>query len=490
MNKLVRLCSDTFVRRYGESGYVTNQLFKKDRLYNDSGADFLCALSRQPQSRDAIIAKLMANYKDASIRELSADFDEFIAELQADGFVVTGESATELDVREPRFSYADFQQIIQDKITVRAALNTDEATELSDTQTILSRLSLGTPLLFNLQVELTSACNERCRHCYLPPTRHQRHADTDMVRRAIDQFADAGGLSFTFGGGECLLHPDFDALLAHARARDLSVSILSNLTKLDDRHLAVIRDARISQLQVSIYSLKAEEHDHITQVPGSLAKTLAAVERLVAADVPVQVSCPVMRTNYRSYKDVLVWAQERGMKAQTDFIMMARSDFTKDNLSERLNDEETEALLRDMMEADRDYREDVESGRDPLDADDAPVCGVGRDTITLGSDGIYFPCAGWQGYPVGDARKQTLMEVWTNSPELKRVRSITKGAFSACRKCADRDYCAMCLVRNFNESGGDMMRVAERFCEVANLNRRIVEVWKASRRKTAPIPGQ
>jgi MoaA/NifB/PqqE/SkfB family radical SAM enzyme len=114
---------------------------------------------------------------------------------------------------------------------------------------------------------------------------------------AIDQFADAGGLSFTFGGGECLLHPDFDALLAHARARDLSVSILSNLTKLDDRHLAVIRDARISQLQVSIYSLKAEEHDHITQVPGSLAKTLAAVERLVAADVPVQVSCPVMRTN-------------------------------------------------------------------------------------------------------------------------------------------------------------------------------------------------
>jgi radical SAM protein with 4Fe4S-binding SPASM domain len=157
------------------------------------------------------------------------------------------------------------------------------------------------------------------------------------------------------------------------------------------------------------------------------------------------------------------------MKAQTDFIMMARSDFTKDNLSERLNDEETEALLRDMMEADRDYREDVESGRDPLDADDAPVCGVGRDTITLGSDGIYFPCAGWQGYPVGDARKQTLMEVWTNSPELKRVRSITKGAFSACRKCADRDYCAMCLVRNFNESGGDMMRVAERFLRSGQL---------------------
>ena len=490
MSQLVRLCADTFVRRYGECGYVTSQLFKRDRLYNETGADFLAALTRQAQSRDDLVAKLSALYADAPLQELTADFDEFIADLQADGFVVTGASASELDKREPRFRYADATRIIEEKKTARPVLNADSATELSDTQTVLSRLSKDTPLLFNLQVELTSVCNERCRHCYLPPSRHQKHAETAMVRRAIDQFAETGGLTFTFGGGECLLHPDFAELLAHARERDLSVSILSNLTRLDDRLLSAIREARISQLQVSIYSLKVEEHDRITQVPDSLAKTRAAVEQLVASDVPVQISCPVMRTNYRSYKDVLIWAQERGMKAQTDFIMMARSDFTQDNLSERLNDEETTALLQDMMEADRDYREDVESGRDPLDADDVPICGVGRDTLTLGADGIYFPCAGWQGFAVGDARKQSLMEVWQNSPELNRVRKITKGDFPACRECADRDYCAMCLVRNFNESGGDMLRVAQRFCEVAHLNRVIVEDWKAAQRQAAAVPSQ
>ncbi len=485
---LIRLCADTFVRRYGDVGYVTNQLFKKDLLFDDIGADFLCALSRQPRSRDEIVAELLSLYKDASLTELGSDFDEFIGNLSADGFVVRGESAAELDRLEPRFRYADVQHIIEEKNINRPALKADASTELSDTQTVLSRLSQDTPLLFNLQVELTSACNERCRHCYLPPSRHQRHADTAMVRRVINQFADAGGLSFTFGGGECLLHPDFTELLAHARNRDLSVSILSNLTRLDDQLLAAIKSARVSQLQVSVYSLKADEHDHITQVPGSLAKTLAAIERLVAADVPLQISCPVMRTNYRSYKDVLAWAQDRGMKAQTDFIMMARSDYTQDNLSERLNDAETVALLRDMMEVDRDYREDVESERDPLDTDDAPVCGVGRDTLTLGADGLYFPCAGWQGYPVGDANTQSLMEVWARSPELEHVRKIVKGDFPGCRTCADRDYCAMCLVRNFNESGGDMMSVATRFCEVAHLNRRIVEDWKQSRKAPSASP--
>lgn len=82
------------------------------------------------------------------------------------------------------------------------------------------------------------------------------------------------------------------------------------------------------------------------------------------------------------------------------------------------------------------------------------------------------------------------MEVWQNSPELNRVRKITKGDFPACRECADRDYCAMCLVRNFNESGGDMLRVAQRFCEVAHLNRVIVEDWKAAQRQAAAVPSQ
>ena len=483
MSSIIRLCADSFVRRYGEIGYISSQLFKKDRLYDDIGADFLCALSRKPRHWDDVVNDLLALYEDVSPSELIADYTEFVNDLADDGFVLCGESIEDLDRREPRFCYADADQIIKEKQTSRSILNADASTELSDTQTVLSERFHASPLLFNLQIELTSACNERCRHCYLPPERLQKHADSSLVRRVIDEFAQLGGLSFTFGGGECLLHPEFIPLLKHARDRDLSVSILSNLTRMGDRELEAIRGARIAQLQVSIYSLKSEEHDYITNVPGSLAKTLAAIERLVEADVPLQVSCPVMRTNCRSYKDVLIWAQERRVKAQTDFIMMARSDFTTDNLNERLNDEETVSLIQDMMEADRDYREDIESERDPLDKDDAPVCGVGRDTLTLAADGTYFPCAGWQGYPVGNANTQTLAEVWQGSPELNRVRSITKGNFPKCRQCADRDYCAMCLVRNFNESGGDMMNLATRFCEVAHLNRKVVEDWKAVRKK-------
>ena len=413
------------------------------------------------------------------------DLEEFLADLTTDGFILRGNSAAELDATEPIFAYSYAQQIMDSKRRLAAQLDADGSSIISDTQTELTRRFQKKPILFSLQVELTSACNERCIHCYLPPKRHQQHADTGMVRRIIDEYAEMGGLSFTFGGGECMLHPEFAELLAHARSRDLSVSVLSNLTKLDDRLLAALRDAHISQLQVSVYSMNPDEHDHITKVSGSLSRTLRAVEQLVEANVPVQISCPVMRTNYRSFKNVLEWAQSRGMKAQSDFIMMARSDFTTDNLAERIDDEQTVALLADILESDKQYKEAVEESVDRLDADDAPVCGVGRGTLTIGADGNCFPCAGWQGMKVGNVSTQSLAEIWRESESLGNLRKITKGDFPECRVCPDRDYCAMCLVRNFNESGGDMMALPKRFCQVAHLNRIEVEKWRDKHKSNA-----
>ena len=36
----------------------------------------------------------------------------------------------------------------------------------------------------------------------------------------------------------------------------------------------------------------------------------------------------------------------------------------------------------------------------------------------------------------------------------------------------------MCLVRNYNESNGDMFKINKHFCEVAFLNKKIVEEYK------------
>jgi radical SAM protein with 4Fe4S-binding SPASM domain len=302
--------------------------------------------------------------------------------------------------------------------------------------------------------------------------------ETPLIEKVLHQLAEMGTLGLTLSGGEVFLHPDVEKILQLACQLDFSISILSNLTPMKSRHISLLKEINPSLVQTSLYSMDADEHDRITQLKGSHTKTLKALELLIENDIPVQISCPVMRTNLHAYRSVLEWAQRHRCKAQTDFIMMARTDFSTENLVERITLEEQELLLKDILEVDIDYGgllEETHKLKTIEERANEPVCGVAVDNLCLSASGTFYPCSGWQGLPVGDARTQNVRDIWENSPQLNELRQITKGSFPRCLSCTEQEFCAMCLVRNFNESNGDMFKINPHFCESAALNRKLVK---------------
>lgn len=484
---LVRQTKNTFIRFIGEMGYITNQMTRHDRTYNETGADFLKEISRQPQEVDDIIVRLRKVYNDSvSTEELRADFIEFIKDLDEHLFLVVGETPEELDEKDLNFSYSmenpktlvyDYTQETKQKVDVC-------------TQDYMLEATQREPHLNGLQFELTSRCNERCIHCYIPNPKKNAGGDMpiEKVKSLIDEFAEMGGLHVTLSGGEVFLHRDIISIMQYCREKDMQISILSNLIALKDEQIPAIKEANVSIVQTSLYSMDPDTHDLITTVKGSQVKTKAAIEKLVAADIPVQISCPVMKANYLGYADVLKYAQELRCKAQTDYIMMAQSDLDTSNLANRLSLDETEVLLKDIMQWDKDYKEDT-LRHPPLSEEIAfdlerfakqPLCGAGINDCCITENGDVYPCAGWQGMVCGNVYKQSLKDIWENSPQMKQIRAITQGDFPKCLKCNARDYCAMCLVRNYNESGGDMFKINKHFCDVAFINKKVVEEYAAS----------
>lgn len=190
-----------------------------------------------------------------------------------------------------------------------------------------------------------------------------------------------------------------------------------------------------------------------------------------------------MKANKEGYSEVLEYAKSLKVKAQTDYIMMARSDLDTENLANRLSLEETGDLIRDIVKHDVAYIQ--ETLNQPSISDEIkfnlerylkqPVCGVGYDNCCIAANGDVYPCAGWQDMVLGNVYKQSLQEIWEKSEQIKKLRSITHASFPKCATCEARDYCAMCLVRNYNESGGDMFAINHHFCDVAFLNKKIVE---------------
>lgn len=482
---LIRQSKNSFIRTTKKYGYIVNQLTRMDRCYDETGADWLREISREPQDLDDIVHRLMGLYDDADLNTLRADFCEFVGSLAEHRFVVIGETVDALDQADLDFTYS----IENPKTLISDVPQLTKEEIPNNTQEVFFGSIKESPSIVNLQFELTSRCNERCIHCYIPNNKKNKGdvIPTEKVKSIIDEYAEMGGLQVSLSGGEAFLHRDIIEIARYCREKDMKISILSNLMSVTDAQIAALKKLNISVIQVSLYSMDPEKHDYITTVKGSFYRTKASIEKLVEADIPVQISCPVMKANLEGYEKVLEYAQSLKIKAHSDFIMMARSDLDTKNLDNRLSLVETEQILRTIIEKDIDYRESTLqqlpiSDRIQFDLEKylaEPVCGVGYDNCCIAANGDVYPCAGWQGFVLGNVYENSLREIWNNSDRVKFLRTITHSSFPQCVVCEARDYCAACLVRNFNESGGDMFAVNPHFCDVAFLTKRLVEEYKA-----------
>ena len=478
---LIKQSKNSFIRTTERYGYITNQLTRHDRSYDSYGADLLRELSRKPQEIDEIVNRLLKIYSGVDFDTLKADFMEFAESLARDHFIMLAETPEDLDAQDLTFSYSmgnpktlatDFYQITEKPIS-------------ENTQDFFLEEVQGKPLISNIQFELSSRCNERCIHCYIPNDKKNHGIDmpTAVVKDLIDQLAAMGGLHVTLSGGEAFMHKDLIEIARYAREKDMMVSILSNLIALKDEQVQELKELNLSLIQVSLYSMSPEIHDYITTIKGSFAKTKIAIEKLVAADIPLQISCPIMKVNRKGYKDVLQYAESLKIKAQTDFIMMAEANFDTSNLANRISIEETEELLRDILEYDNQYKQETLKQRPITEERDMnlerymkqPLCGVGYDNCCITANGDVYPCAGWQAMVLGNIYHNTLSEIWENSPKIKQLRKITQANFPKCLTCEAAAFCSRCLVRNFNESNGDMFKLNQHYCDVAFLTKRLVE---------------
>lgn len=482
---LIRQSKNTFIRCTENYGYVIDQLTRQDRVYNETGAFFLSQIGRESKNVDDIVNEMLREFEDISFDELKADFIEFAESLENARFVLMGESEEELDKKDLDFTYA----IDNPKTYIHDFTQETKEIVSENTQDFFLEEVQGRPLVSSLQFELSSRCNERCIHCYIPNGKKNKGFDMpfEKVKKVLDEFAEMGGIHVTLSGGEAFLHKDLIKICEYCRHKDFKISILSNLIALKDDDIPKLKEVNLSLIQVSLYSMNEEVHDMITTVKGSFRKTKDAIGKLVAADIPVQISCPLMKANKDGYREVLEYAKKLKIKAQTDYIMMAQADLDIQNLANRLSLEETEKVIRDIIEYDVDYQQQTLQQK-PLSDEvkfdferfkKQPLCGVGYDNCCITANGDVYPCAGWQGYVLGNVYKQTLKDIWENSERIKHLRTLTQGSFPQCLECEALDYCNRCLVRNYNESNGDMFATPKHFCDVAFLTKRLVEEYRA-----------
>jgi MoaA/NifB/PqqE/SkfB family radical SAM enzyme len=198
----------------------------------------------------------------------------------------------------------------------------------------------------SVHVDLTMRCNERCVHCYrVIEDRHE--LTTAEVTALLADLARAGTLYLTFSGGEIFLRPDLFALIAEAKRLRFDVRLKSNALLITAARARRLRELGVRQVDVSIYSADPAVHDAVTAIPGSLQRSLAAIEHLRAAGVGVKLNCPLMKSTVGGYREVRALAERLGVACGIDPMITARNDGDVSTVRLRIGRADLQRVLRD-----------------------------------------------------------------------------------------------------------------------------------------------
>ena len=303
----------------------------------------------------------------------------------------------------------------------------------------------GRPLGVHLQV--ADRCNHACRHCYQVQGL-KGELDLDGVKAIIDDLADAGVLTLNVSGGEATLRPDLVDILRHARARGFALRLYTNAFLVDEAMADAIASVGLHEAHVSVYSGVAAEHDAVTRVPGSFARTLSGVRALRARGVRVVLKCPATSLAPDGAAGVAALAEETGCAFAPSAELTPREDGALDPLAVR--GDEAQLARAGLLKPWSPHGADVDALRAKKLS--GASCGVGSSGLVVLPDGAVLPCTDTP-VVVGRLPESSLREVLATSDALALMRELTWADVHGCRDCALLGACHRCHATALHEAG-------------------------------------
>jgi radical SAM protein with 4Fe4S-binding SPASM domain len=302
-----------------------------------------------------------------------------------------------------------------------------------------------------LHLLVADRCNHTCLHCYQVQGL-KGELSREQIEDLLREFRAGGGFVVSFSGGEATLRDDLIPLLAYAHALGLATVLYTNGFSMTEELADAIAACHVWRAEISVYSDRAEEHDAVTRVPGSWAKTTQGIR----------------------------WLRERRVNVILKFTPTAPSTATAERLATLARELDAHLAIGELISAGEGARSaPTEARREPENAIAgfgalesqvpnnlrAKPCGAGEQ-LSIRSDGQVQPCAQLQ-VPMGQIGRHTVrLADIADSDVAKFFREVTWNDLHGCRDCDVRVHCSRCFASAAAEVG-DMLAPYRAACELA-----------------------
>lgn len=305
-------------------------------------------------------------------------------------------------------------------------------------------MSIDPPLW--LLAELTYRCPLQCPYCSNPVefAGVREELSTAEWLKVLRDGRELGAVQLGFSGGEPLLRPDLEEIVAVSRRLGYYSNLITSGIGMDEDRVGRLREAGLDHIQLSFQAGEAGLSDAFAGTQ-AFAHKKAMARAVKAAGYPMVLNFVLHRRNIDQIETMLELAVELG----ADYVELAHTQYHGWALLNR------DALLpapEQVAAAERVAKAwqaklagkmkiyyvlpDYFEGRPK-----ACVGGWGSVFITVAPDGAVLPCHSARSLPgleFPSVREQSLAEIWRNSPLFNRFRG-EDWMREPCRSCPERE---------------------------------------------------
>ena len=234
-------------------------------------------------------------------------------------------------------------------------------------------------------------CNLSCTYCNEYDTT-SKPVPAEMMIHRLDRLANLGTTIVTFSGGEPLLHPDLDELIAHLRKRGIIACIITNGYLLTADRVKRLNKAGLDHMQISIDNVMPDE------VSKKSLKVLDKKLQVLAAHAEFHVNInSVLGGGIRNPDDALVVgkrALELGFTSTVGIIHDGDGQLRPIGERERSVFLEMKKFEKKNFSQLNQFQDAIANGR-PSEW----RCRAGARYIYVCEDGLVHYCSQQRGYP-------------------------------------------------------------------------------------------
>ncbi len=275
-------------------------------------------------------------------------------------------------------------------------------------------------MIDNLTLELTTACNFRCVHCF--QERDNVFMDTAMAISLIDRADSLGVNQVVLTGGEPTLHPEFASIYRKARDLGFIMNVFTNAAHFNDSTWNLFTATPPHVASVTLYGFAQGVFTSVTGSRLPSSRVLQNVLRLKSLGIDVYLKFHAMTLTVNEVSDFVEFAKQNGCDSSVNIQIIPPLSGLRDTVQYRLNASEVQEI------------------EERFGFNFTPSLDQDTSQCTLGDD-LYVSVNGMiQGCPIfaGGAGRLTLesiegqLDILRNSgSEIRRQRTLNRGVCPA-----------------------------------------------------------